>query len=106
MNKDNKDRFAEPVTSTSNIPKWTDSLRTKDSNKPLLTSIGVNTTTSASGITNWASSVGHQGCPWGGFCLKDASIRGWQGLPCRGGKRSLDSNLFLDEYDCSSLALD
>ncbi|GJZ66278.1 hypothetical protein Tco_0622974, partial [Tanacetum coccineum] len=27
-------------------------------------------------LTNWASSVGHQGCPWG-----DASIRSWQGLP-------------------------
>ncbi|GJR17159.1 hypothetical protein Tco_0965686 [Tanacetum coccineum] len=32
-----------------NIPKQTDSLRTKDSNKPLLTSTGLNTTTSASG---------------------------------------------------------
>ncbi|GKG06098.1 hypothetical protein Tco_0326184 [Tanacetum coccineum] len=49
MNKDNKVRFAEPVTSSRNIPKKTDSLRTKDSNKPLLTSTGVNTTTSASG---------------------------------------------------------
>ncbi|GKA63544.1 retrovirus-related pol polyprotein from transposon TNT 1-94 [Tanacetum coccineum] len=49
MNKDKKVRFAEPVTSSRNIPKQTDSLRTKDSNKPLLTSIGVNTTTSASG---------------------------------------------------------
>ncbi|GKC78836.1 hypothetical protein Tco_1129610, partial [Tanacetum coccineum] len=49
MNKDKKVRFAEPVTSSSNIPKQTDSLRTKDSNKPMLTSIGVNTTTSASG---------------------------------------------------------
>ncbi|GKB89582.1 hypothetical protein Tco_0961854, partial [Tanacetum coccineum] len=49
MNKDKKVRFAEPVTSLSNIPKQTDSLRTKDSNKPLLTSTGVNTTTSASG---------------------------------------------------------
>ncbi|GKA19816.1 retrovirus-related pol polyprotein from transposon TNT 1-94, partial [Tanacetum coccineum] len=48
MNKDKKVRFAEPVTSSSNIPKQTDSLRTKDSNKPLLTSTGVNTTTSAS----------------------------------------------------------
>ncbi|GJT33773.1 hypothetical protein Tco_0924192 [Tanacetum coccineum] len=42
-------RFAELVTSSSNIPKQTDSLKTKDSNKPLLTSIGVNTTTNASG---------------------------------------------------------
>ncbi|GJT00108.1 retrovirus-related pol polyprotein from transposon TNT 1-94 [Tanacetum coccineum] len=49
MNKDKKVRFAEPDTSLSNIPKQTDSLRTKDSNKPLLTSTGVNTTTSASG---------------------------------------------------------
>ncbi|GJY40085.1 retrovirus-related pol polyprotein from transposon TNT 1-94, partial [Tanacetum coccineum] len=49
MNKDKKVRFAEPVTSLSNIPNQTDSLRTKDSNKPLLTSTGVNTTTSASG---------------------------------------------------------
>ncbi|GJY85531.1 retrovirus-related pol polyprotein from transposon TNT 1-94 [Tanacetum coccineum] len=49
MNKDKKVRFTEPVTSSSNIPKQTDSFRTKDSNKPLLTSIGVNTTTTASG---------------------------------------------------------
>ncbi|GJS52212.1 hypothetical protein Tco_0625574 [Tanacetum coccineum] len=49
MNKDKKVRFAEPVTSLSNIPNQTDSFRTKDSNKPLLTSTGVNTTTSASG---------------------------------------------------------
>ncbi|GJX73789.1 probable beta-1,4-xylosyltransferase IRX14 [Tanacetum coccineum] len=49
MNKDKKVRFVEPVTSSSNIPKQTHSLRTTDFNKPLLTSIGVNTTTSASG---------------------------------------------------------
>ncbi|GJR63011.1 putative ribonuclease H-like domain-containing protein [Tanacetum coccineum] len=49
MNKDKKVRFAEPVTSSNNIPKQTDSLKTKDSNKPLLTSIGVKPTTSASG---------------------------------------------------------
>ncbi|GJZ57019.1 retrovirus-related pol polyprotein from transposon TNT 1-94 [Tanacetum coccineum] len=49
MNKDNKVRFVEPVTSSRNIPKQTDSLKTKDSNMPLLTSIGVNTTTSANG---------------------------------------------------------
>ncbi|GJU90315.1 integrase, catalytic region, zinc finger, CCHC-type containing protein [Tanacetum coccineum] len=49
MNKDKKVRFAEPITSSSNILKQTDSLRTKDSNKPLLTSTGVNTTTSAIG---------------------------------------------------------
>ncbi|GJU93692.1 retrovirus-related pol polyprotein from transposon TNT 1-94 [Tanacetum coccineum] len=49
MNKDKKVRFAEPVTSSNNIPKQTDSLKTKDFNKPLLTSIGVKSTTSASG---------------------------------------------------------
>nr|GEX08342.1 retrovirus-related Pol polyprotein from transposon TNT 1-94 [Tanacetum cinerariifolium] len=49
MNKDKKVRFAELVTSSSNITKQNDSLRTKDSNKPMLTSTGVNTTTSASG---------------------------------------------------------
>ncbi|GJS93505.1 hypothetical protein Tco_0800473 [Tanacetum coccineum] len=49
INKDKKVRFVKPVTSSSNIPKQTDSLKTKDSNKPLLTSTGVNTTTSASG---------------------------------------------------------
>ncbi|GJW56035.1 retrovirus-related pol polyprotein from transposon TNT 1-94 [Tanacetum coccineum] len=49
MNKDKKFRFAESVTSSSNIPKHTDSLKTKDFNKPLLTFIGVKPTTSASG---------------------------------------------------------
>ncbi|GJV47777.1 hypothetical protein Tco_1437989 [Tanacetum coccineum] len=49
MNKDKKVSFAEPVTSSRNIPKQTDSLRAKDSNNPLLTSTGVNTTTGASG---------------------------------------------------------
>nr|GEU54096.1 retrovirus-related Pol polyprotein from transposon TNT 1-94 [Tanacetum cinerariifolium] len=49
MNKDKKVRFVEPVTSLRNIPKQSDSLRTTDFNKPLLTSTGVNTTTSASG---------------------------------------------------------
>ncbi|GKD17830.1 integrase, catalytic region, zinc finger, CCHC-type containing protein, partial [Tanacetum coccineum] len=49
INKDKKVRFAEPVTSLSNTPKQNGSLRTKDSNKPLLTFTGVNTTTSASG---------------------------------------------------------
>ncbi|GKB50918.1 retrovirus-related pol polyprotein from transposon TNT 1-94 [Tanacetum coccineum] len=49
INKDKKVRFVEHVTSSSNIPKQTGSLRTKDSNKPLLTSTGVNTLTSASG---------------------------------------------------------
>ncbi|GJX53231.1 retrovirus-related pol polyprotein from transposon TNT 1-94 [Tanacetum coccineum] len=41
--------FIEPVTSSRNIPKQTDSLKTKDSNKPLLISIGVKPTASASG---------------------------------------------------------
>ncbi|GJW19627.1 hypothetical protein Tco_0027063 [Tanacetum coccineum] len=49
MNKDKRVRFAEPITSSSNIPKQTDSLKTKDSNKPLLTSTGVKPTTSTSG---------------------------------------------------------
>ncbi|GKE80154.1 hypothetical protein Tco_1550154 [Tanacetum coccineum] len=49
MNKDKKVRFVEPVASSSSIPKQTDSLKTKYSNKPLLTSTGVKPTTSASG---------------------------------------------------------
>ncbi|GJS92326.1 retrovirus-related pol polyprotein from transposon TNT 1-94 [Tanacetum coccineum] len=49
INKDKKVRFVKPVTSSSNNPKQTDSLKTKDSNKPLLTSTGLNTSTSASG---------------------------------------------------------
>ncbi|GKD54812.1 retrovirus-related pol polyprotein from transposon TNT 1-94 [Tanacetum coccineum] len=49
MNKDKRVRFAEPVTSSNNIPKQTYSLKTKDSNKHLLTSTGVKFTTSASG---------------------------------------------------------
>ncbi|GJY07445.1 hypothetical protein Tco_0374499 [Tanacetum coccineum] len=49
IKKDKRVRFAEPVTSSSNIPKQTNSLKTKDSNKPLLTSTGVKPTTSASG---------------------------------------------------------
>nr|GEU80145.1 hypothetical protein [Tanacetum cinerariifolium] len=49
INKDKKVRFAEPITSLSSIPKQTDSLKTKDSNTPLLTSTGVKPTTSASG---------------------------------------------------------
>nr|GEZ19367.1 hypothetical protein [Tanacetum cinerariifolium] len=48
MNKDKRVRFAKPVTSSSNIPKQTDSLKTKYSNKPLLTSTRVKPTTSAS----------------------------------------------------------
>nr|GEX95639.1 hypothetical protein [Tanacetum cinerariifolium] len=38
MNKDKRVRFAEPITSSSNIPKQIDSLKIKDSNKPFLTS--------------------------------------------------------------------
>ncbi|GJS25885.1 retrovirus-related pol polyprotein from transposon TNT 1-94 [Tanacetum coccineum] len=49
INKEKRVRFAEPVTSSNNSPKHTDSLKTKDSNKPLLTSTGVKPTTSASG---------------------------------------------------------
>ncbi|GJY84365.1 retrovirus-related pol polyprotein from transposon TNT 1-94 [Tanacetum coccineum] len=49
MNKDKRVRFSEPVTSSSSIPKQTNSLKTKDSNKPLLTSTGVKPATSASG---------------------------------------------------------
>ncbi|GJU32297.1 hypothetical protein Tco_1175886 [Tanacetum coccineum] len=49
INKDKKVRFVELITSSSNIPNETDSLRTKDSNKPLLTSTGVNIVPSASG---------------------------------------------------------
>ncbi|GJW60351.1 hypothetical protein Tco_0109686 [Tanacetum coccineum] len=47
-NKDKRVRFAELVTSSNNIPKQTNSLKTKDFNKPLLTSTGVKPTTSAS----------------------------------------------------------
>ncbi|GKC35568.1 hypothetical protein Tco_1047952, partial [Tanacetum coccineum] len=49
MNKEKRVRCAELVTSSSNIPKQTASLKTKDSIKPLLTSTGVKPTTSASG---------------------------------------------------------
>ncbi|GJS54958.1 retrovirus-related pol polyprotein from transposon TNT 1-94, partial [Tanacetum coccineum] len=48
INKDKRVRFAESVISSSNIPKKTDSLKTKDSNKTLLNSTGVKPTTSAS----------------------------------------------------------
>ncbi|GKA90605.1 retrovirus-related pol polyprotein from transposon TNT 1-94 [Tanacetum coccineum] len=49
INKNKRVRFTEPVTSSSNIPKQIDPLKTKDSNKPFLTSTGINTTSSASG---------------------------------------------------------
>ncbi|GKB38882.1 hypothetical protein Tco_0883824 [Tanacetum coccineum] len=41
MNKNKRVRFAKPVTSLSNIPKQIDYLKTKYSNKHLLTSTGV-----------------------------------------------------------------
>ncbi|GJZ64086.1 retrovirus-related pol polyprotein from transposon TNT 1-94 [Tanacetum coccineum] len=47
INKDKRVRFAEPVTSSSNIPKPTDSLKTKDSNKHLLTSTRVKSTSAS-----------------------------------------------------------
>ncbi|GKB78520.1 hypothetical protein Tco_0945415, partial [Tanacetum coccineum] len=49
INKDKKIRFAEPVTSSRNSPKQTNSFKPKDSNKPLLTSTGVKPTNSTSG---------------------------------------------------------
>nr|GEV04333.1 hypothetical protein [Tanacetum cinerariifolium] len=49
MNKDKRVRFVKPVTSLSDIPKQTNSLKTKDSNKPLLTYTGVKPTTSTTG---------------------------------------------------------
>nr|GEU73457.1 hypothetical protein [Tanacetum cinerariifolium] len=49
MNKDKKVRFVKPVKSLSSSIKQTKSLQPKDSNKPLLTSIGVKTTISVSG---------------------------------------------------------
>nr|GEV11210.1 hypothetical protein [Tanacetum cinerariifolium] len=48
INKEKRVRYAEPVTSSRNIPKQTDSLKTKYFNKPLLTSTGEKPTTSAS----------------------------------------------------------
>ncbi|GJR98030.1 retrovirus-related pol polyprotein from transposon TNT 1-94 [Tanacetum coccineum] len=48
-NKDKIVRFVKLVTSSSNVSKQTDSLKIKDPSKPLLTSTGVNTTTSDSG---------------------------------------------------------
>ncbi|GJT49734.1 retrovirus-related pol polyprotein from transposon TNT 1-94 [Tanacetum coccineum] len=49
INKDKKIRFVEPVISSRNSPKQTNSFKPKDSNKPLLTSTGVKPTTSTSG---------------------------------------------------------
>ncbi|GJZ88760.1 hypothetical protein Tco_0660542 [Tanacetum coccineum] len=48
-NKDKKVRFAYPVTSSSNTQKQVDSHKPKDSNQPLLHSIGVIGSTDASG---------------------------------------------------------
>ncbi|GJW20427.1 hypothetical protein Tco_0031049 [Tanacetum coccineum] len=47
MNKTKKVTFAELVTSSSNIPRHTDSLKTRESNKPLLPSTGVNSSINA-----------------------------------------------------------
>ncbi|GJY20043.1 hypothetical protein Tco_0392609 [Tanacetum coccineum] len=49
MNKDRRVRFAYPITSSSNVPKQTNNLKSQDSNKPLLHSTGINCSTSASG---------------------------------------------------------
>ncbi|GJU49712.1 hypothetical protein Tco_1219267 [Tanacetum coccineum] len=48
-NKDKKVRFADPLTSSSNIQKQVDSHKTQDSNQPLLHSTGVICSTSTSG---------------------------------------------------------
>ncbi|GJX49584.1 putative reverse transcriptase domain-containing protein [Tanacetum coccineum] len=48
LNKDKIVRFADPITSSRNVPKQTNSLKSQDSNKPLLHSTKVNSTTSAS----------------------------------------------------------
>nr|GEU42163.1 retrotransposon protein, putative, unclassified [Tanacetum cinerariifolium] len=50
VNKDKRVRFAEPATSSNNIPKQTNSPKTKDSNKPLLTSTGIIPTTRSNAI--------------------------------------------------------
>ncbi|GJY72193.1 hypothetical protein Tco_0475896 [Tanacetum coccineum] len=49
MNKSRKVKFTKPSTSTSNILKQVDSQNTQTTNKPLLTSTGVNISTHASG---------------------------------------------------------
>ncbi|GJX84814.1 hypothetical protein Tco_0335588 [Tanacetum coccineum] len=48
INKNKKVRFVEPSTSSSNTQKQVDSCKTKDSNKPLLPSTGVISSTNAS----------------------------------------------------------
>ncbi|GKD84742.1 hypothetical protein Tco_1355896 [Tanacetum coccineum] len=49
MNKNKKVTFDEPVTSSRNISKQHDSSKTRESNKPLLPSTGVNSSTSDRG---------------------------------------------------------
>ncbi|GKA07838.1 hypothetical protein Tco_0687062 [Tanacetum coccineum] len=48
LNKNKKIRFIEPATSSSNTTKQVDSHKTQDSNKPVLPSIGMKSSTSAS----------------------------------------------------------
>ncbi|GJU53377.1 retrovirus-related pol polyprotein from transposon TNT 1-94 [Tanacetum coccineum] len=48
LNKNKKVRFAEPATSSSNTHKQVDSHKTQDSNKPVLPSTGMKSSTSAS----------------------------------------------------------
>ncbi|GJW05203.1 hypothetical protein Tco_1564059 [Tanacetum coccineum] len=48
LNKNKKVRFAEAATSSSNTKKQADSYNTQDSNKPMLPSIGMKSSTSAS----------------------------------------------------------
>ncbi|GJW64988.1 retrovirus-related pol polyprotein from transposon TNT 1-94 [Tanacetum coccineum] len=49
MNKNRKVRFEKPSTSTSNIQKLVEAHSNQTTNNPLLTSIGVNSSTNASG---------------------------------------------------------
>ncbi|GJY64837.1 hypothetical protein Tco_0466297 [Tanacetum coccineum] len=49
VNKKKKVRFTEPSTSISNTQKQVDSHNTQTTNKPLLTSTGVNSSVNASG---------------------------------------------------------
>ncbi|GJV44169.1 retrovirus-related pol polyprotein from transposon TNT 1-94, partial [Tanacetum coccineum] len=48
LNKNKKVRFAEPTTSSSNTQKQVDSHKTQDSNKPMLPSTGMKSSTSTS----------------------------------------------------------
>ncbi|GKE44148.1 hypothetical protein Tco_1471432, partial [Tanacetum coccineum] len=47
LNKNKKVRFAEPTTSSSNMKKQVDSHKTQDSNKPVLPSTGMTSSTNA-----------------------------------------------------------